>query len=854
MMLSLICSGLNEERLKNKQTQLVTNDLEKQGGLIVYHFYESAFEGQSESVRIFVEKRLITPDGVRLQYPVVDSIENEISLEQIRTLEQRRLIRRESREEGEFIELIHDRLVDEVRKARDKRDDEKKRRKAEKRANDAVVQRNWTIFALVGVLIVAGLAIYFMKQALDSEKRSASFKLAFEAQQIMKGTQSDGDIQAYLKILAAYQSMPNETDKLELYPVLFSWLRDNQALLRITKTDESITALAVYNSSPGTKKVVSGGDNGTIRLWTNEDIDLKDQSVLGRLPSAVTSVAFSLDGKQLVWSIKEKLQLYNFEDKKVLELNIQKCKGDIIGVAFSEGGTIISISSVGELCKWNFKIEWDEQIQNLEGFPKSDAKVAFNADGTQLVSLNNKTIQLWDAISGKRIIDKKVNEDEDEDKANQTTLKSVAFNQDGTKIVSVSSDQSLRVWDISKDDDMVSIKPVEDKEAKMLLQGLNNSASTNVLVFIDNHRFISGDSERILRMWDISPRQLVGVGHGGFVASVAYSPDGELIASGSYDYTLRLWDASTGNPIGDQLKKHTRGGLSGVAFSSKGKWIVSSSYDKKLGLWERDPNNPKSIPVFKKFLTGHKAGVSSVAFNPIDENQIVSGSDDTTVRLWNVAEGKSEEIVKHADVVTSVAFSHDGKIIVSGSNDKDFKLWSAKTTEVVTQKKEAHTYAVTSVAFNRDGTKIVTGSKDQTLRVWDVNKDGKEVKLLKTLSGHGDWVSSVAFSKKEDLIVSGSRDRTARLWDASQEAPIGSFVGHQKAVWSVAFSPNGEWIVSGSGDNTLRWWPVYKDSKTLLTGLCKKLTINKSLEDFQKKVSPDINGIAQCLSPLIRAE
>jgi len=235
--------------------------------------------------------------------------------------------------------------------------------------------------------------------------------------------------------------------------------------------------------------------------------------------------------------------------------------------------------------------------------------------------------------------------------------------------------------------------------------------------------------------------------------------------------------------------------VTAIAFSPDGTRLVSGSRDTTLRLWDVKSGQPLGAP-----LTGHKGVVYSVAFSP-DGTRLVSGSGDMTLRLWDAKSGQplGAPLTGHKGVVGGVAFSPDGTRLVSGSWDTTLRLWDAKSGQPLGAPLTGHKGVVGSVAFSPDGTRLVSGSWDTTLRLWDA-KSGQPLGV--PLTGHKGVVYSVAFSPDGTRLVSGSDDTTLRLWDAK----TGQLTGHKGVVGSVAFSPDGTRLVSGSGDTTLRLW------------------------------------------------
>ena len=282
-------------------------------------------------------------------------------------------------------------------------------------------------------------------------------------------------------------------------------------------------------------------------------------------------------------------------------------------------------------------------------------------------------------------------------------------------------------------------------------------------------------------------------GHSYGVRSVAYSPDGKKIVSGSDDGTIKIRDANTGQCF-QTLEGHSKSVYS-VSYSPDGKKIISGSGDKTIRIW--DANTGKRL----KKLKGHSDYVSSVAYSP-DGKRIISGSTDKTVKIWDANTGDSLKTLRgHKYGVWSVAYSPDGTKIISGSNDKTIKIWDANTGECLKTLK-GHSDYVSSVAYSPDGKRIISGSDDNTIKICDANTG----ECIKTLEGHSLEVYSVAYSPDGTKIISGSLDKTIKIWDANTGQCLQTLEGHSESVHSVAYSPDGSRIVSGSADGTVRIW------------------------------------------------
>ncbi|KAK7005535.1 WD40 repeat-like protein [Favolaschia claudopus] len=313
----------------------------------------------------------------------------------------------------------------------------------------------------------------------------------------------------------------------------------------------------------------------------------------------------------------------------------------------------------------------------------------------------------------------------------------------------------------------------------------------------DGHRIVSGSSDKMVRIWDAATGTLVGGllrGHNASVSCVALSLDGHRIVSGSDDKTVRVWDAATGAAVGEPLQGHDDRVCS-VAFSPDGRRIVSGSKDKTVRIWAAATGAAVGAPL------EHNGWVCSVAFLS-DGRRIVSGSGDKMVRIWDPTTGAVVPL-RHDAPVLSIALSPDGHRIASGSIDHTVRIWDAATGNAIRQPLQGHDDWVWSVAFSPDGQQIASGSSDQTVRVWDATT----VAAGETLQGHSAEVSSVAFSPDGHSVISGAHDKTVCIWDAATGAPARNpLKGHDGPVLSIALSPDGHQIVSGSCDKTVRVW------------------------------------------------
>jgi WD40 repeat protein len=310
------------------------------------------------------------------------------------------------------------------------------------------------------------------------------------------------------------------------------------------------------------------------------------------------------------------------------------------------------------------------------------------------------------------------------------------------------------------------------------------------------NRLVSPSSDGTVRIWNTDPQanQPILQGHTSYVYPVAHSPDGRWIASGSWDKTIRIWDART-RTLSVRLDHESN--VRALAFSPDSSWLVSGcDSDDQLQIWE------VATGQHRKTIRGPGKSLGAVAVSP-DGGRIAAVNREGKLVVIDFHTG--EEIaslgMKGSFVRKALAYSCDGRWLAGTGEENKIIVWDTATWRPAMHL-EGHTSDIDSVAFSPDGRKLVSAGRDQTVRVWDIST--KECLFI--FKGHTDEVFTAIFHPSGTRIASAGRDRAIFLWDAATGEQVTRLQGHTNYVFSLAFSPDGRTLASGSGDGTVRLW------------------------------------------------
>ena len=517
--------------------------------------------------------------------------------------------------------------------------------------------------------------------------------------------------------------------------------------------------------------------------------------------TTIFSVSFSPDGKYFVVGDADGvISLWKFGSVRPLWSD-NKHGNRIRSVAFSPDGKMVVSGSEDKTAKlWD--VETGECLRTFSEHKDRVWSVTFSPNGKMVVSGGGDgRVMLWDVETGKRLPVLQEHKGE--------WVRSVAFNHDGTKLAIGDDDGKVIVWNPETNKYLYTLQEKDrvwsvafSPDGKLLASGGDDGKVIlwNVKALEEAKKDPGEDLQKNLK--EGKYQETLGK-HEGWVVSVAFSPNGTMLASGGDDGKIILSNVERREFLNSSPEEKHEGRVWSVAFNHDSTMLVSSSENQKVQFWEICCKYR-----LVKTLIGYTNRFWSVAFSP-DGTKLASGSDDLIVRVWDLETREClDRFQKHESRVWSVAFSPDGTKLASSGDDGKVILWNVETGKYlhVLQKHEGWVW---SVAFSPDGTKLASGGDDGKVILWNV-ETGKYIFSLK----HNDHVRSVAFSPDGTKLASGGDDGKVILWDLMARECLNTSQKqkHESWVWSVAFSPDGTKLASSGDDGKVILWDL-KDLK-----------------------------------------
>ena len=496
--------------------------------------------------------------------------------------------------------------------------------------------------------------------------------------------------------------------------------------------------------------------------------------------------------------------------------------------------------------------------RTLRGHLGTIYSVAYDSDGKRLVTASEDgTARIWDAVTGDELI---VLE------GHEGAVKDAAFSPDGQLVATASADRTVIIWDAVTGEQLRSVQ---------------HQGPVNSIAFSPNgHRLVTSSDDATTRVWNVSNARQIYVlrDHSAAVLAGVFSPNGELIATGGNDTIVNIWDAAAGQLINsipngeavsdiafsedsnyvlttggyiprlldvqdgfvikEYLEGHTFYVISGAISPLDGRQIVTGSRDHTLRIWDTESARPI------EFLRGHSGTVYEVAFNPTGD-YLATASEDQTVRIWNIGEWRKRTLIGHSNRLTGAIYSFDGQRIATSGEDYTIRIWDTQSGHELNAWPYQSYEPPSGVSFSPDNRQLITASNDGTWRLWDIDS-AKEVDAANFITS---YVHDARFNGDGTRIIIANRDTFGYILDADTKELQVILAGHTDWVASAMFSPDGNLAVTASADGTARLWDTQtgeqREALRVLAGHSGLVTRAAFSSDGKQIVTSSVDGTAR---------
>lgn len=556
------------------------------------------------------------------------------------------------------------------------------------------------------------------------------------------------------------------------------------------------------NQSQNNYVLASASADRTVRLWRIQNNEVQPLKTLTGHQDWVTDIAFSPDNQIIASASRDKtIKLWQLDGTLITTLSGHN--GWVNTIDFASDNLLASGGEDNQIKLWQIDHQSSKELRTITGNKDRITQVKFSANGDELISASGDgEVKLWQVKDGQQI----------NSFSHQDQVNSVAFTPDDQLIATATADGRINIW--NKDGILQQVLVGHGGEITKLnfspqeINEANNQANSYLLA--------SASVDKTVKIWQINN---LSSSEAGGIYSVAISPTSpEIYAAAGWDGKIQLWQKYP-----DQTKELLRTlpghqtTIADLKFSPDGKVLASASWDKTIKLWRVADGSLITT------LKGHQDGVNSIAFSP-NGQLLVSGSEDRTVKIWQLNNDSAEllkTLERHQDSVKTIAISPDSQLIASGSYDKTIRIWNLEGKLLKTL--SGHNLAISSLQFSKDGKLLASGSWDNTIRLWQIKEQNPSVQIL---SGHQDGITGIDFIDRDDILASSSADGTIKLWDLTTNSLLKTLRGHSSQINSLAISNDGQTLISADEQQGLFWWNL--NLNNLVTQGCDR--VNNYLE------------------------